>query len=197
MSQPYPPQPGNGQNPYGAPGHGQPQGGYGAPQGGYGQPQGGYPPQGGYGPGPGGYGPGPFPPQPQGNVGLGLLAAFVTALVAGAVYGGIAGAIDKEIGWAAIGVGFVTGLVAAKVGGRNAALGVVSALFSAGAVYLGQLIAIAVIISDRFGVSFSKVFFDHFDTLPKVWKEDADAMTWLFFALAAVAAFSGSRKLNQ
>ena len=61
------------------------------------------------------------------NVGLGIVAAVVAALVAAGAYGAIGGAIEREIGYAAIGVGFLVGFAAAKVGGRNPALPVVSA----------------------------------------------------------------------
>ncbi|GAA3374517.1 hypothetical protein GCM10020367_38690 [Streptomyces sannanensis] len=135
------------------------------------------------------------PPAPaRDNIGLGLLVAVVTALVAAGVYGGIAGAIEREIGWAAVGVGFVIGLASGKAGGGSPVLAGASALLSLGAVYLGQLVAIAVIAAKEFDSSFTKMFFDRFDLLTQAWKESTDAMTFLFFAIAAVAAFSGAKK---
>lgn len=65
------------------------------------------------------FAPAPPPAPVRDNVALGLVTAVVVALVAGGIYGGIAGAIEREIGWAAIGVGFITGFAAGKVGGRN------------------------------------------------------------------------------
>jgi hypothetical protein len=141
--------------------------------------------------------PTPFTPPPapaRDNTALGLVAALVTALVAAAVYGGIAGAIEREIGWAAIGVGFLIGLVAGKVGGTNPLLSVAGGFLALGAVYLGQLIGIAVIVAKELDVSATEVFFDHFDLLTGAWSESKDFMTFLFFALAAFAAFSGARK---
>ncbi|QCX78599.1 hypothetical protein C9F11_24935 [Streptomyces sp. YIM 121038] len=185
------------QQPYGQPGYGYPQ----QPQQPYGQPQ----PQQPYAPFPqqhqNGFQPPytvPAPPAPaRGNVGLGIVVAFVTALVAAGVYGAVIGATEHEIGWAAVGVGFVVGLATGKAGGRNPALAVISAALSLGAVYLGQLVGAAMVISDKFNTSFSTVFFDHFDALQKGWKEDADAMTFVFFAIAAVAAFGGAKRAAQ
>ncbi|MBT2441496.1 hypothetical protein J7E93_15510 [Streptomyces sp. ISL-36] len=138
------------------------------------------------------------PPAPaRDNVGLGLVAALVAALVAGGVYGGIAGAVEREIGWAAIGVGFLVGFAAGKVGGRNPVLPVVSAVLSLGAVYCGQLVAIAILGGKELNIPATEMFFEHFDMLTEVWGESKDAMTFLFFALAAFAAFSGSKKAAQ
>lgn len=142
-------------------------------------------------------GPGvPFAPAPpvRDNVVLGLAAAAGTAIVAAAVYGGIAGAIESEIGIAAIAVGFLIGWVAGKVGGHNPILGVVSALFALAAVYLGQIFSYAIIGAEEFGVSVSEMLFDQFSLLTEVWNADKEAMTFLFFALAAFAAFSAAKK---
>ncbi|MEU2504363.1 hypothetical protein ABZ621_06570 [Streptomyces sp. NPDC007863] len=199
MSQPVPP-PGNpyaqgtpgqpdGQNPYaqGAPGQ-QPAGqnpfAQGVPQQPAGQnPFGAYPPA-------------PAPAPRRNNVGLGILAAVVAALVTAGIYGAILGGTETEIGWAAIGVGFAVGFAAGKVGGSNPALPVVSAILSLGAVYLGQLVGIAVFASNQFHVSFTEIFFEDFGGLTEAWSEGKDAMTFLFLALGAAAAFSGAKKAS-
>ncbi|WJV46738.1 hypothetical protein [Streptomyces flavofungini] len=197
MTQPTPP--GQGGQPYGQPQQpygGQP--GYGYPQ----QPQQPYgqQPQQPYAPFPQQPQPGGFPPPPpaaRGNVGLGVAVALVAALVAAGVYGGIIGATEHEIGWAAVGVGFVVGLVAGKVGGPNPAVGALAAVFSLGAVYLGQLVGASIVIADKLNLGFSEVFFDHFDFVQEAWKHDADAMTYVFFVIAAVAAFGSAKRAAQ
>ncbi|MEU5596456.1 hypothetical protein [Streptomyces sp. NPDC020298] len=137
----------------------------------------------------------PAPPQKD-NVALGLAAAVGAALVAAALYGVIIGLTKHEIGWAAVGVGFVIGLAAGKVGGRNPALGVISAALALGAVYIGQLVGEAMIGAKDIGVSFSELFFQHFGLVQEAWKADADPLTFIFFALAAFAAFSGAKKAS-
>ncbi|MFI8322494.1 hypothetical protein [Streptomyces sp. NPDC085529] len=191
MSQPVPP-PGN---PYaqGAPGQ-QPTGqnpfAPGAPQ----QPAGQNP----FGQAPDGQNPfGAYPPAPaprRNNIGLGILAAVVAALVTAGIYGAVLGGVEVEIGWAAVGVGFAVGFAAGKVGGTNPVLPIVSAVLALGAVYLGQLVGIAVFASKEFGLSFTELFFQQFGMLTDAWNEGKDAMTFLFLALGPVAAFSGARK---
>ena len=134
------------------------------------------------------------PAPPKNNIALGLVTAVVVALVAAGIYGVVIGTTKHEIGWAAVGVGFVIGLAAGKLGGRNPALPVVSAVLALGAVYLGQLVGEAMIGADELGVNFSKVFFDHFDVVQDAWKADSDPLTFVFFAIAAFAAFSGAKK---
>ncbi|RPK45261.1 hypothetical protein EES39_16000 [Streptomyces sp. ADI92-24] len=138
----------------------------------------------------------PFAPvaPARDNVGLGILAAVVAAVVAGAVYGAIIGATKHDIGYAAVGVGFVVGFASGKVGGRNPALPVLSAVFALIAVYFGQLLGEAMIVAKDDPVTVSELFFDHFGALNEMWKADSNFISYLFFAVAAVAAFSGAKK---
>ncbi|MCX4788771.1 MULTISPECIES: hypothetical protein [unclassified Streptomyces] len=138
----------------------------------------------------------PFAPAAptRNNLGLGLLTAVVTAVVAAFLYGVIAGAIDREIGYIAVGVGFLVGFATSKVGGQNPVLPVVSAVLSVGAVYLGQLVGVAIALSDLVHQSASSLFFDHFDVLTKAWNAGSDFKTYLFLLLAAVAAIGGAKK---
>ncbi|MQY35301.1 hypothetical protein SRB17_32740 [Streptomyces sp. RB17] len=154
-----------------------------------------YPPQAGAPvPQPGAFAP-PAPPAPgQNNLVLGLVAAVVAAVAAAALYGVIIGATKHEIGYAAVGVGFVVGVAAGKAGGRNPALPVVAAVLALGSVYVGQLVGEAMIIADYVHAGFSEVFFDHLGLVQEAWKKDADPLTFLFFGIAGFAAFSGTRK---
>ncbi|WP_405771695.1 hypothetical protein OHU34_41985 [Streptomyces sp. NBC_00080] len=139
----------------------------------------------------------PFTPAAaptRNNLALGLVVAVVVALVTAGVYGAIVGATEYEIGYAAVGVGFLIGFAAGKIGGTNPVLPVVSAVLSLGAVYLGQLIGIAMIGADELDVSATSLFTEHFDLLTEGWSETADAMTFLFLAIGAFAAFSGAKK---
>jgi hypothetical protein len=139
--------------------------------------------------------PAPYTPAPvRNNIGLGLAAAFGAAVVVAGVYGAIIGLTKHEIGWAAVGVGFLIGLAAGRLGGRNPALPVVSAVLSLGAVYIGQLVGEAMLIADQAKVGFSEVFFQHLSLVQDAWKADADPLTFVFFAIAAYVAFTGARK---
>ncbi|MFB7504477.1 hypothetical protein [Streptomyces broussonetiae] len=152
-----------------------------------------YPPQqGAYAAQPGAFAPAPAPGR--NNLVLGVVAAVVAAVAAAALYGVVIGATKHEIGYAAVGVGFVIGLAAGKAGGRNPVLPIASVVLALASVYFGQLVGEAMIGAKALNVGFNEVFFQHFDVVQKAWKQDADPLTFLFFAIAAFAAFSGAKK---
>ncbi|MET9408786.1 hypothetical protein ABZX90_23915 [Streptomyces sp. NPDC002935] len=128
------------------------------------------------------------------NFALGLVAALGAGVVSAVLYGLIIGLTKHEIGYAAVGVGFLVGIAAGRVGGRSQTLPVVSVIVSVASVYLGQLIGEAMIGAKELGVGFSEVFFDHFDVVQEAWKANADPLTFVFFAIAAYVAFQGTRK---
>ncbi|MGW3634471.1 hypothetical protein ACWD7F_30720 [Streptomyces sp. NPDC005122] len=128
---------------------------------------------------------------------LGLVAALGTAVVAAGLYGTVIGLTRHEIGWAAVGVGFLIGIVAGRVGGRNPVLPIAAVLLSAGSVYLGQIVGEGVIGAKETPFGFNELFFQHFDVLQEAWKADADPLTFLFFAIAAYVAFSSTQKAGR
>ncbi|MEU3721939.1 hypothetical protein [Streptomyces sp. NPDC031705] len=149
-------------------------------------------------PAPSSYTPTPAPAPARGNVGLGIVAAVVAALAAAAAYGGIMNAIDREIGYAAAGVGLLVGLAAGKAGGRNPALPPVAALLSLGAVYLGQLFFVALAMA-KFG---NVGVFDVLDKvgvagLNDVRQEGLGGMSYLFLAIGAFVAFGAAKKASD
>ncbi|MET8587841.1 hypothetical protein [Streptomyces sp. NPDC005078] len=85
-------------------------------------------------------------------------------------------------------------LAAGKVGGRNPVLPVLSAVLALVGVYGGQLLGEAIIISKQAPLTVSEIFFDNFSALNEAWKADSDLLTFLFFAIAAFAAFSSAKK---
>ncbi|MFI1398869.1 hypothetical protein [Streptomyces sp. NPDC020681] len=142
------------------------------------------------------YAPVPPPAPARDNVGLGIVVALVAALAGAAAYGALGAAIEREIGYAAIGVGALIGFAAGKVGGRNPALPFVSGLLALPAVYLGQLIAIAAIVADLQQTAFADIFVDRFGDLVDTWSKAADGMTYVFLVIGAVAAYGAAKKAN-
>ncbi|WP_404957385.1 hypothetical protein [Streptomyces sp. 147326] len=150
-------------------------------------------------PAPDSFSPAPAPaPARTGNIGLGIVAAVVAALVAAGAYGGIMNAIEREIGYAAIGVGLLVGLTAGKVGGRNPVLPAIAAALSLGAVYLGQLFFIALAFADYGQVGVGEVLSEvGIGGLNDIWKESADFMSYLFLGIGGFAAFGAAKKMGD
>lgn len=157
------------------------------------------PPQAPYGaPAPGGF-PAPTAPPParQGNAGLAVVLGVVTMLVAAGVYGGVLKAVDgASIGYAALAVGALIGAVVGKLGGRNAALPVVSAVLGLLGLYLGQVFGMALLTADAAHVTLTEIVFDHFDLVHTVWKGYLGAIDVVFYLLAAAGGFQVAKKLG-
>ncbi|MEU8776760.1 hypothetical protein [Streptomyces sp. NPDC048606] len=146
-------------------------------------------------PAPASYTAAPAPAPARGNVGLGVVAAVVAALVAIGVYGAIIKATEHEIGYAAVGVGALIGFAAGKVGGRNIALPVLGALLSIVAVLAGQMFGLALIAADALQVSAVDILVEDTSALIEAWKTDANPLTFLFLAIGGYAAFTVARKI--
>ncbi|WP_405647488.1 hypothetical protein [Streptomyces sp. NBC_00019] len=141
--------------------------------------------------------PAPVPPAApaRDNIALGVVTAVVVALVTAGVYGFILKATEREIGYAAIGVGLAIGFAAGKVGGANPVLPIVSGALSLVAVCLGQLFGVALIMdATEASVTLTGVLTEYSDLVVTIWKESFDAMSFLFLAIGAFAAFSGAKK---
>ncbi|MFE2179825.1 hypothetical protein [Streptomyces sp. NPDC059455] len=205
--QPAPPQQAGGYGSTQQPGYGYPQG----------QPQQPQQPQPQYG---GGFPP-PAPPAGRpGNPLLAVGAALVATVVGAFLYAFLLSAMantDKtppevtQFAYAGVVVGALIGLAVAKLGGRNTGLWVVGAVLALAAVFLGELYGYAMILhdvmsnyADKIGggassqvLSSNEIFFDHFSDLWKSWKEDSDALTYIFMALAPVAAVSTAYRISN
>ncbi|MFD7292796.1 hypothetical protein ACFV9W_05860 [Streptomyces sp. NPDC059897] len=144
----------------------------------------------------GGFQPVPPPAPARGNAGLGVLAAFVAMLVGAGAYGGLIGATEHEIGYAAVAVGLLIGFAAGKVGGNNPVALVAGPVLSLLGVYLGQLLGNAIIGSKQSPWSVPELFFEHFGLLNEVWKAESDFLTFVFFAVAAFASFGAAKRAS-
>lgn len=142
--------------------------------------------------------PAPAAPARTNNVGLGILAAVVATLAAAAAYGGIMNALEREIGYAAVGVGAVVGFAAGKLGGRNPVLPLVSAALSVVSVFLGELFYYALVIAGGTGAGLGDVLSTlGASGLVDIWKEEADFMNVLFLGLGAFTGFSAAKKIGD
>ncbi|MBW5481420.1 hypothetical protein [Streptomyces bambusae] len=139
-----------------------------------------------------------YPPAPaaKNNIALGIAAAVVAALVAAGAYGYLMNAIERQVGYAAVGVGLLVGLAAGKLGGKNPVLPVVAGLLSLGAVYAGQLFFIALAMADINKAGLGDVISTvGVGGLNDIWKEAAEAMDFVFLAIGGAIAFTSARKI--
>ncbi|MGY0059323.1 hypothetical protein ACWY4P_22670 [Streptomyces sp. LZ34] len=164
------------------------------------------------------------PPAPpvgrQGNPALAILVGVVAALVGAFVYAFVLSIMAdtdgaepkiKQFAYTGVVVGALVGFAIAKLGGRNPALWVIAGVLALAAAFFGELYGYAMIAHDFVSNYAEKnnvpssvdiptandYFFDHFGDLFDTWKDEADALTYIFVALSPVAAVSTAYRLSN
>ncbi|QKW19939.1 hypothetical protein HUT16_13490 [Kitasatospora sp. NA04385] len=141
----------------------------------------------------------PAAPAAPKNGAVAILTGLAVAVVVGVVYAFVVKAIDHEFSWAVIGIAALVGFTIGKLGGKNPVLPFFGSLFSVISLFVGEFLAIAMILSDeaeKYGakVSTLEVFTQHFDTLFDAWKDNFDAYSALFVMLGLVIGFTTTKK---
>ena len=137
----------------------------------------------------------------QPNLLMGLIGGAVAMLVGALVWGAISYFTQYQIGWMAIGVGFLVGLAIRFFGrGKTVTFGISGAVLALIGCLLGNLIFYSGIIAREEGVSFLRVFFLLLlspAAAIEVFTLAFDFMDILFYALAAYAGFSTAMDIKR
>ena len=92
------------------------------------------------------------------NLVMGAVYGLVAALAGAAVWAGVTIATDYQIGWMAVGIGFLVG-IAVRAGGKgiDQVFGVTGAVLSLVGCALGNLFTVAWFVSQEYGVPIADV----------------------------------------
>ncbi len=94
------------------------------------------------------------------NPGLGILAGIVAAIVSAALWATITAALNYQIGWMAVGVGFLVGFGVRRFGqGVDAGFGIMGAVLALLGCLAGNLLAACIFVSQQAKVPFLDVAF--------------------------------------
>ena len=139
------------------------------------------------------------PTTPQPRLVAGIAAAVVGALIGATVWAVIASSTDFKIGFAAVGVGALTGVLAGKVGGGAPQLPVIAAVVGLLGCVVGDVLidahAFSSAIKEAEGIDVStwrvvkEMVKDPSGFGWDLYKEGFKALDALFYALAASAGF--------
>jgi hypothetical protein len=137
----------------------------------------------------------------QPNLFMGLIGGAVAMLVGAIIWGAITYFTQYQIGWMAIGVGFLVGVAVKFFGrGKSVVFGLSSAALALIGCVLGNLIFYSGAIAQEEGASFLEVFF-FFLTTPaaaiELFTLAFDFMDIFFYALAAYAGFSAALDIKR
>jgi hypothetical protein len=137
----------------------------------------------------------------QPNLLMGLIGGGVAMLVGALVWGAITYFTEYQIGWIAIGIGFLVGVAIRFFGkGKTLIFGIAGAVLALIGCLLGNFIFYAGVIAREESVSFLEVFFllllNPAATL-EVFTIAFDFMDILFYGLAAYAGFSAAMDIKR
>lgn len=129
--------------------------------------------------------------QANQNLGLGLVGGAVGACIGAAIWAGITAITNFQIGWMAVGVGFLTGFGVRTLGkGISPTFGVIGAILSLAGCLLGNLLSICVVISRQEGMPMLDVVSALNPSLAvELVKETFSVIDLLFYGIAVYQGY--------
>jgi hypothetical protein len=130
----------------------------------------------------------------EGNLPFAVAAGFVAAIVGAAIWAGITVATEYQIGWMAVGVGFLVGIAVRQFGkGSTPVYGVIGAALALVGCVLGNVLTLVAF----FGIGEEISFFAalgavDFTKVPAILIETGSPMDLLFYFLAVSAGYKTS-----
>jgi len=139
--------------------------------------------------------------ETESNLLMGLIGGGVAMLVGAVIWGLITYFTQYQIGWMAIGVGFLVGVAVKYFGrGKTAVFGISSAVLALIGCVLGNLMFYSGIIAREEGASFFEVFFFFLITpaaTVELFSLAFEFMDVLFYGLAAWVGFSTAMDIKR
>jgi hypothetical protein len=139
--------------------------------------------------------------EDQPNLFMGLIGGVLAMLVGAIAWGAITYFSGYQIGWIAIGVGFLVGVAIRFFGkGKTMIFGISGAVLALIGCLLGNLMFYTGIIAREEGATFLNVFFLLLlnpAAILEVFTIAFDFMDILFYALAAYAGFSAAMDIKR
>jgi hypothetical protein len=137
----------------------------------------------------------------QPNLFMGLVGGVIAMLVSALVWGVISYFTEYQIGWMAIGVGFLVGIAIRFFGkGKTVTFGISGAVLALVGCVLGNLIFYSGVIAREEGLSFLEVFFLMLlspAAVMEVFTIAFDFLDIFFYALAAYVGFSTAMDIKR
>ena len=134
------------------------------------------------------------------NLPLAILAGIISSLVGAAVWAAVTVATEYQIGWMAVGVGFLVGFSVRFLGkGINDIFGYVGAAFSLFGCLLGNFLSILGFVSIQEGVGYFEMFgMVDYSRIPEIMTYTFQPIDLLFYGLAIYQGYKFSfQKLSS
>ena len=127
--------------------------------------------------------------------GMAIAGGFFAAVIGASVWAAVSYFTNYQIGWMAVGVGFLVGWAVRTLGhGIDTGYGIIGAAFSLFGCALGNVLAICAIIAKQEGLRFSEVFSRLDPAISfQLLLETFSPIDLLFYGLALYYGFKFSR----
>ena len=126
------------------------------------------------------------------NLLLGVIAGFIAALIGAGIWAGITIATDYQIGWMAVGVGFLVGYAVRYFGkGIDNIFGIMGATLSLFGCALGNLLTMCIILANQENLQLLEVIsILNVEVIFSLMKETFHAMDLLFYGIAIYEGYT-------
>jgi hypothetical protein len=133
---------------------------------------------------------------PNHNYLMGIIGGILGAIAGAIVWALITGVTGYQIGWVAIGVGYVVGKSVSYFGnGEHTNFRIIGVVFALLGCLLGNLIAVAIIISDYYGISLLEfIALMNFRMIIDLFVDTFEVMDLFFYGLAIYQGYKVSVK---
>lgn len=139
------------------------------------------------------------------NLSAAILGGLIAAIMGAIVWALITAAIKVQIGWMAVGIGFLVGIVVRTFGkGFDPIFGFIGAGLSLFGCLLGNLLTIVILISLEYDASFLEILTSlEIDIIANLMKETFDVMDLVFYGIAIYEGYKFSirqiteKEINQ
>ncbi len=130
------------------------------------------------------------------NLALGIIGGVLGGLIGAVLWVAITLLTKYQIGWMAVGVGFLVGLGIRLLGrGLDKIYSFLGAGIALVSVLLGNFLVSMAMLADAAGMSYVEVFFQfNYAYTFDLMKETFSVMDLLFYALAVITAYSNSHR---
>lgn len=120
------------------------------------------------------------------NLAMGTLYGLIAAFAGAAIWAGVTIATEYQIGWMAVGIGFLVGVAVRQVGkGVDQVFGIVGAVMALLGCVLGNVFTVAYFIARQTGTPLTEVLTQiDADTLLELLASTFQVMDLLFYAMA-------------
>ena len=125
------------------------------------------------------------------NMVLAVVAGLVSSLVGAGIWAAVTIATQYQIGWMAVGIGFLVGFSVRYLGkGISAPFGIIGAAFALLGCLLGNFLTIAGFIGIEEGIGIFEVLeFLDYTQVPNIMISTFEPMDVLFYAIAVYEAY--------